>query len=104
VGGGFELELAPSRISLMAIYRAIDGVPDPSAALCSCCAQCPFRDCIFDTVLEDSARRFLDYLSGTTLDTVFLKLDKRECPSPRRKGRVLEGQKEQSGGEAYDAV
>ncbi len=117
VGGGFELKLAPSQISLMSVYRAIDGPPDPSAALCSCCAQCPFRDCIFDTVLEDSARRFLDYLSGTTLDTVFLKLDKRECPSPypelpegaepsgsrcpRREGRVLAGE---SGGEAHDAV
>ena len=104
VGGGFELKLAPSRISLMAIYKAIDGIPDPSAALCSCCAQCPFQDCIFDCVLEDSARRFLDYLSGTTLDTVFLKLDKGERPSPRGEGRVLAGQKERSGGKAHDAV
>ncbi len=91
VGGGFELELAPSRISLMAIYRAIDGVPDPSAALCSCCPRCPFRACIFGTVLEDSARRFLDYLSGTTLDSVFLKLDPEECPSPQGEERVWAG-------------
>ena len=80
----------------------------------------------FDTVLEDSARRFLDYLSGTTLDTVFLKLDKRECPSPHPeppKGQEQlsacpwpslgkapgereadRGLAEQNGGEAYDAV
>ena len=91
VGGGFELKLAPSRISLMAIYKAIDGIPDPAAALCSCCPRCPFRACIFGTVLEDSARRFLDYLSGTTLDSVFLKLDPEECPSPRGEERVWAG-------------
>lgn len=84
VGGGFELKLEPAEVSLMAIYKAIEGIPDPSAALCSCCAQCPFRSCIFGTVLEDSARRFLSYLSGTTLDTVLLKFDAGELFS--RKG------------------
>ena len=86
VGGGFELRLVPRDISLMAIYKAIEGIPDPSAALCSCCAQCPFRRCIFDTVLEDSARQFLDYLAGTTLDTVLLKLDE-EALFPRKADR-----------------
>ncbi len=85
VGGGFELKLAPADISLMAVYKAIEGIPDPSAALCSCCAQCPFRRCIFDTVLEESARHFLKYLSETTLDTVLLKFDAGELFS--RNGR-----------------
>ena len=73
VGGGFELKLAPGEISLMAIYKAVEGIPDPSAALCSYCAQCPFQRCLFDSVLTESARQFLDYLSGTTLDAVSLK-------------------------------
>ena len=91
VGGGFELKLAPGEISLMAVYKAIEGIPDPASALCSCCAQCPFRHCIFDTVLKDSARRFLDYLSETTLDTVLLKGKEEGLlhRDPARKARRL---------------
>lgn len=75
-GGGFELRAAAEKISLLTVYHAIEGVPREGENFCSCCDKCPFTHCLFDTVLEDSARDFLNYLAGVTLDTVILKLQK----------------------------
>ena len=63
------------KITLLAVYHAIEGLPRPNQNFCSCCDKCPFGHCIFDTVLEDSARDFMNYLSRVTLDTVVLKMD-----------------------------
>ncbi len=75
-GGGFELRLPSGEINLLSVYHAIEGVPREHENFCSCCDQCPFQHCIFDTILEDSARGFLNYLSKVTLDSVVLKLQK----------------------------
>ena len=75
-GGGFELKKPPEEISLLSVYHAIEGVPRNNEKFCSCCTKCPFEHCIFNTVLEDSARDFMKYLSGVKLDSVFLKSEK----------------------------
>lgn len=75
-GGGFELRRPSGEINLLSVYHAIEGVPRERENFCSCCDKCPFQHCIFDTVLEDSARDFLNYLAKVTLDSVVLKLQK----------------------------
>lgn len=75
-GGGFELKLPPEKISLLSVYHAIEGIPRENENFCSCCNQCPFEHCMFNTMLKDSAREFMNYLSRVTLDAAVLKPQK----------------------------
>ncbi|MDR3230378.1 MAG: Rrf2 family transcriptional regulator [Synergistaceae bacterium] len=84
-GGGFELGRPPEKITLMSIYRAIEGAPREKGELCSCCERCPFTHCLFGTILEDSARSFLNCLAGVTLNTIALRAPEDESQKEPQK-------------------
>ncbi|MDR1730683.1 MAG: Rrf2 family transcriptional regulator [Synergistaceae bacterium] len=72
-GGGFELRGNPEGVSLLSIYRAIEGAPRDDAKLCSSCDHCPFVRCIFGDSLREPASVFLQYLARTTLAAIAMK-------------------------------
>jgi Rrf2 family protein len=82
-GGGFELGQPPEKINLMSIYYAIEGAPRQKGELCSCCERCPFSHCLFGTLLEDSARNFLNCLADVTLNTIALREPGEETEKER---------------------
>lgn len=64
--GGFVLAKPPEEISLLDIYRAIEG--EPSREYCLLRREsCPFGRCIFGCILKRLSEEFLTYLSSKTL-------------------------------------
>ena len=68
-GGGFELARKPGDILLFDIYAAIEGIPEGSHCLLHK-PRCPFRNCIFGSILGKMTEEFLDYLKNTTLEDI----------------------------------
>jgi len=66
-GGGFMLSRDASSISLYDIYRAIEGDPSISSCLLAS-SSCPFRGCIFGSLLKEMSEKFIDHLKGNTLE------------------------------------
>ncbi len=63
--GGFKLAFSPNEISLMAIYRAIEG-DDRSGCLLGG-RKCPFKRCIFGDMPQCFEREFRSRMESTSL-------------------------------------
>ncbi len=64
--GGFNLNIAPEKITLLQLYEAIEG----QVKIISCPHEkqvCPFDKCILGTVVYKMTQTFHDHLSSTTL-------------------------------------
>jgi len=68
--GGFVLKRNPEEISLMEIYRAIEGDIDQGTGCKMHCESCPFNSCIFGGLTEKFSREFSNYLNEKNLATV----------------------------------
>ncbi len=64
--GGFGLEKAPSEITLLDVYNAIEGPLAPTDCLLGT-PVCGGKDCILGKLLETVNRRVTDYLAETRL-------------------------------------
>lgn len=65
--GGFSLKKAPSDISFLEIYEAIEG----KIEIAKCPHDkpiCPFDKCIFKNVISDLTLEFREYMEKQTLD------------------------------------
>ncbi len=67
--GGFLLNRNPNEVSLMEIYRLIEGDIEESACKMHC-DHCPFKSCIFGGLSEKFSREFKDYLTDKKLSTL----------------------------------
>mgnify|MGYP001099171526 CR=1 FL=1 len=67
--GGFLLNRDPEQVSLMEIYRLIEGDIEESACKMHC-ESCPFRTCIFGGLSEKFSREFKNYLTDKKLATL----------------------------------
>jgi Rrf2 family protein len=65
-GGGYFLAKTPSEITLAQVYEAISGPLSESKCLLQEGA-CPFRQCLFDGLLEKVTAEISDYLTRRTL-------------------------------------
>jgi len=76
--GGFVLAKPPEEISLFDIYRAIEG--EPSKEYCLLRREsCPFKRCIFGSIVRRLSEDFLSYLTSKTLaDLVEPQLEKAQ--------------------------
>ncbi len=68
--GGFVLKRNPEEISLMEIYRAIEGEIEQGTGCKMLCDSCPFNSCIFGGLSEKFSREFSTYLNEKNLATV----------------------------------
>ena len=69
--GGFIIKKNPSTITLMDIYKIIEGDIETEETLCKMhCDNCPFSNCIFGGLNEKFNREFKDYLMEKTLATI----------------------------------
>ena len=69
--GGFTLKKQASDISLMEIYRVIEGDINEETTNCKMhCDNCPFRACIFGGLTEKFSLEFRNYLNDKTLATL----------------------------------
>jgi len=68
--GGFVLKRNPEEVSLMEIYRAIEGDIDQGTGCKMHCENCPFNSCIFGGLSEKFSREFSNYLNEKNLATV----------------------------------
>jgi len=69
--GGFLLRKKASEISLMEIYRVIEGDINIEDTLCKVsCELCPFNNCIFGGLKEKFSREFRKHLQTSTLASV----------------------------------
>lgn len=68
--GGFVLKRNPEEVSLMEIYRAIEGDIEQGTGCKMHCENCPFNSCIFGGLSEKFSREFSNYLNEKNLATV----------------------------------
>jgi Rrf2 family protein len=68
--GGFVLKRNPEEVSLMEIYRAIEGDIEQGTGCKMHCENCPFNTCIFGGLSEKFSREFSNYLNEKNLATV----------------------------------
>lgn len=69
--GGFALKKDAGDISLMEIYRVIEGELEEGGQNCKMhCDTCPFRTCIFGGLTEKFSREFIEYLNEKKLATL----------------------------------
>jgi Rrf2 family protein len=69
--GGFIIKKDPSEITLMDIYKIIEGDIETEETLCKMhCDNCPFSNCIFGGLNEKFSREFKHYLMEKTLATI----------------------------------
>ncbi len=69
--GGFTMKKEAKDISLMEIYRVIEGEIDEGETNCKMhCGNCPFRSCIFGGLTEKFSHEFKQYLNDKTLATL----------------------------------
>lgn len=64
--GGFVLAEEDLNISLLEIFEAIEG-PVVDAGCLIPARSCPFRNCLFDGLLDRMTREFKEYLKNKTL-------------------------------------
>jgi Rrf2 family protein len=64
--GGFLLSQAPDRISLLAVFEAIEGKVDESKCLFRQ-KDCLFDDCLFGGMMDRIRKEMSGYFSGKTL-------------------------------------
>jgi Rrf2 family transcriptional regulator, nitric oxide-sensitive transcriptional repressor len=67
--GGFLLNRDPEKVSLMEIYKLIEGDIEESSCKMHC-DNCPFRSCIFGGLSEKFSREFKNYLTDKKLATL----------------------------------
>ena len=65
--GGFELAKNPEEITLLDIYKAIEGELTEDTCFLQNATVCPFETCIFGDLVENLTQRFMEHLNKTTL-------------------------------------
>lgn len=69
--GGFVMKKAPSEITLMEVYKVIEGDIETEESMCKMhCNDCPFQTCIFGGLNEKFSREFKHYMTEKTLASV----------------------------------
>jgi len=68
--GGFELATPPEEITLLDIYKAIEGELTTETCFLQSGTPCPFGRCIFGNLVEDLTKQFLKHLGKTTLHDI----------------------------------
>ncbi len=66
-GGGYTLAVDPEKVSLLDIYRAIDGEPDVSHCLFGGWKHCSLDTCLFTDLLLDADKLIRKHLGQVTL-------------------------------------
>ncbi len=64
--GGFIMKKLATEVSLMDIYKVIEGEIEENHCGANC-VHCPFRACIFGGLNEKFSREFVDYLNNKKL-------------------------------------
>jgi Rrf2 family protein len=72
--GGFQLRMAPEKISLLQIFEAIEGKITESGCL-SDNPLCPFDKCLMGNIINRMTMEFRDYLDNQKLSEYKLKFD-----------------------------
>ena len=70
--GGFELSRGSASITLYEIYVALEGKPVTRSCFLGA-EKCPFSRCLFSDFPEKMSEEFLNYLKGSTLESVVLQ-------------------------------
>jgi Rrf2 family protein len=73
-GGGFELAIPPERVSLLALYRAVEG-EFPSQACLFGLPICEGRRCPLDAMLSKVNREVREYFETTTINQLLGELE-----------------------------
>lgn len=66
-GGGYSLAVNPEEVSLLDIYRAVDGEPDDSTCLFGRGKHCALETCLFSEMFIDSEKLLQKHLGSVTL-------------------------------------
>ncbi len=66
-GGGYSLAVDPEKVSLLDIYRAVDGEPDTSACLFGEGKHCSVETCLFSRLICDTEKLLQKHLGSVTL-------------------------------------
>ncbi len=74
--GGFILKKKANDISLMDIYKEIEGVSEQRPCHLEK-QQCPFDECLFGDVLDNLSQSFIDFLNESTLELIIKKSVKK---------------------------
>ncbi len=62
--GGFVIKKDPEKITMMEIYRLIEGDLEEKSSCKLACEACPFNECIFGGLNEKFNKEFKAYLTG----------------------------------------
>jgi Rrf2 family protein len=68
-GGGFVLAKDPQDITLYDVFILVEGEPSLKPCLLEC-AQCPFKQCLFDGLLGRMKLEFVEYLRKKRLSDI----------------------------------
>lgn len=66
-GGGYFLAVDPAGVSLLDVYRAVDGEPDSSSCLFGRGSHCSLDVCLFSEMISDAEALLQKYLGSVTL-------------------------------------
>lgn len=65
--GGYTLAREPESVTLLEIYRAIDGAPERSGCLFGRGSHCSMKTCLFNGLLTDTDKLIEKHLGSVTL-------------------------------------
>ena len=66
-GGGYSLAVNPEEVSLLDVYRAVDGEPDDSTCLFGRGKHCALDTCLFSEMMSDAEKLVQKHLGSVTL-------------------------------------
>ena len=66
-GGGYTLSADPETVSLLDIYRAVDGDPDSTGCLFGSGKHCSLDTCLFSELISDAEKLIRRHLGAVTL-------------------------------------
>ncbi|MCK5131015.1 MAG: Rrf2 family transcriptional regulator [Candidatus Sabulitectum sp.] len=66
-GGGYSLAVDPEKVSLLDIYRSVDGEPDGSTCLFGKGKHCSLDTCLFRELISDTEKLIQKHLGSVTL-------------------------------------
>lgn len=66
-GGGYTLSVDPEKVSLLDIYRAVDGEPDSAGCLFGSGKHCSLDTCLFGELISDANKLIRKHLGAVNL-------------------------------------
>ncbi len=66
-GGGYYLTVDPAEVSLLDVYRAVDGQPDTCTCLFGRGKHCSLDTCLFSEMISDAEKLIQKHLGSVTL-------------------------------------